>query len=216
MVEIAEQVRRPRGRPPIRSDEETRHLLIESAGKEFETDGYAGTCMADVAERAGVSTKTVYRLFPNKADLLAQVVSDRIGQFMLEIDADGLNGLPIAEALERMLVAYGTLTLSEQSIAIHRLVISESGKFPEIRSAFHELAIRRANEGIAAWLRRQCERGLIMLDDPSTAAGMLRGMIAMDPQRAVMLGQRVIPDQEEIATRARQCAHLFLNGCAVR
>ena len=112
MVEIAEQVRRPRGRPPIRSDEETRHLLIESAGKEFETNGYAGTCMADVAERAGVSTKTVYRLFPNKADLLAQVVSDRIGQFMLEIDADALNALPIAEALERMLVAYGTLTLS--------------------------------------------------------------------------------------------------------
>jgi hypothetical protein len=56
-----------------------------------------------------------------------------------------------------MLVAYGTLTLSEQSIAIHRLVISESSKFPEIGSAFHELAIRRANEGIAAWLRRQCE-----------------------------------------------------------
>ena len=216
MVEIAEQVRRPRGRPPIRSDEETRHLLIESAGKQFETNGYAGTCMADVAERAGVSTKTVYRLFPNKADLLAQVVSDRIGQFMLEIDADALNALPIAEALERILIAYGTLTLSEQSVAIHRLVISESGKFPEIGSAFHELAIRRANEGIAAWLRRQCERGLIMLDDPSTAAGMLRGMIAMDPQRAVMLGQRVTPAQEEIATRARQCAHLFLNGCAVR
>jgi hypothetical protein len=137
-----------------------------------------------------------------KADLLAQVVSDRIGQFMLEIDADALNALPIAEALERMLVAYGTLTLSEQSVALHRLVISESGKFPEIGSAFHELAIRRANEGIAAWLRRQCERGLITLDDPSVAAGMLRGMMAMDPQRAVMLGQRVIPDQEEIATRA--------------
>jgi AcrR family transcriptional regulator len=216
MVEIAEQVRRPRGRPPIRSDEETRHLLIESAGKEFETNGYAGTCMADVAERAGVSTKTVYRLFPNKADLLAQVVSDRIGQFMLEIDADALNTLPIAEALEHMLIAYGTLTLSEQSVAIHRLVISESCKFPEIGSTFHELAIRRANEGIAVWLRRQCERGLITLDDPSTAAGMLRGMMAMDPQRAVMLGQRMIPDQEEIATRARQCAHLFLNGCAVR
>jgi hypothetical protein len=47
------------------------------------------------------------------------------------------------------------------------------------------------------------------------AAGMLRGMMSMDPQRAVMLGQRVIPDQDEIAARAKQCAHLFLNGCAV-
>src|SRR6516225_514459 len=107
MVQIAEQTRRPRGRPPVRSDEETRHCVIEAAGQEFETNGYAGTCMNAIAERAGISTKTVYRLFPNKAELLAQVVTDRIGQFMLEID-DALNALPTAEALERMLVAYGT------------------------------------------------------------------------------------------------------------
>jgi AcrR family transcriptional regulator len=216
MVQIAEQTRRPRGRPPTRSDEETRHLVIEAAAQEFEADGYAGACMGDIAERAGVSTKTVYRLFPNKADLLAQVVTDRIGQFMLEIDGDALDALPIAEALERMLIAYGTLTLSHRTIAMHRLVIGECGQFPEIASAFYSLAIRRVNEGIAAWLRRQCERGLITLDDPQIAAGMLRGMIAMDPQRAVMLGQRGAPDHDEIVTRAKQCAQLFLRGCMVR
>jgi AcrR family transcriptional regulator len=64
--------------PSLRSDDETRHLLIEAAAKEFEANGYARTCMADLAERAGVSTKTVYRLFPNKADLLARVVCESI------------------------------------------------------------------------------------------------------------------------------------------
>jgi AcrR family transcriptional regulator len=216
MVQIAEQTRRPRGRPPIRSDEETRHLVIEAAGQQFETNGYAGTCMNTIAERAGVSTKTVYRLFPNKTDLLAQVVTDRIGQFILEIDADALDVLPVGEALERILIAYGELVLSHRTIAIHRLVIGEGGQFPEIASAFYELAIRRANDGIATWLRRQCERGLIKLDDPQTAAGMLRGMMALDPQRAVMLAQRTAPDHEEIAVRARQCAQLFLRGCMVR
>jgi AcrR family transcriptional regulator len=216
MVQIAEQTRRPRGRPPIRSDEETRQLVIEAAAQEFETNSYAGACMGDIAERAGVSTKTVYRLFPNKADLLAQVVTDRIGQFMLEIDGDAVDALPIGEALERILIAYGTLTLSHRTIAMHRLVIGECGQFPEIASAFYSLAIRRANDGIAAWLRRQCERGLIKLDDPHTAAGMLRGMIAMDPQRAVMLGQRGAPDHEEIVTRAKQGAQLFLRGCMVQ
>jgi AcrR family transcriptional regulator len=216
MVQIAEQVRRPRGRPPVRSDEETRHLLIESAEQEFGAKGFAGACMADVAERAGVSTKTIYRLFPNKSDLLAQVVSDRIGQFMLEIDADALDTLPISEALERIMTAYGTLMLSERTIAMHRLVIGECEKFPEIASAFYERAIQRANEGISTWLCRQCERGVIALDDPTMAAGILRGMMAMDPQRAVMLGQRRVPDHEEIATRAKQCTHLFLDGCALR
>ena len=123
------KVRRPRGRPPVRSDEETRHLLIESGEQEFGAKGFAGACMADVAERAGVSTKTIYRLFPNKSDLLAHVVSDRIGQFMVEIDADALDALPISDALERIMTAFGTVVLSERVIAMHRLVIGEWRNF---------------------------------------------------------------------------------------
>ena len=191
-------------------------MLIEAAAEEFQANGYAGTCMSAVAQRAGVSTKTVYRLIPNKADLLTRVVSDRIGQFVLEIEPDALDALPLPEALERMLLAYGTLVLSERTIAMHRLVIRECDQFPEVAAAFYEAAIRRANDAMARWLRRQNERGLIALEDPQAAAGMLRGMMSMDPQRAVMLGQRAAPDHEEIAERAKQCARLFLDGCSVR
>jgi AcrR family transcriptional regulator len=35
--------------------------------------------MADVAQRAGTSTRTVYRLITNKANLLVRVMSDRVG-----------------------------------------------------------------------------------------------------------------------------------------
>src|ERR1700730_5052142 len=151
MVQIAEQVRRTRGRPPTRSDEATRRLLIEAAAEEFQSNGDAGTCMADVAQRAGVSTKTVYRLIPNKADLLTRVVSDRIGQFVLEIEPDALDALPLPEALERMLLAYGTLVLSERTIAMHRLVIRECDQFPEVAAAFYETAIRcQARQRVAA------------------------------------------------------------------
>jgi AcrR family transcriptional regulator len=216
MVQIAEQTHRPRGRPPMRSNEETHRVLIEAAAEEFEVKGYAATSMAEVAQRAGVSTKTVYRLIPNKADLLARVVSDRIGRFMLEIDTNALDALPTSEALERMLIAYGTLMLSQRTIAMHRLVICECDQFPEVATTFYQFAIRRANEGMATWLRRQCERGLIKLDDPQVAAGMLRGMMSMDPQRAVMLGQRDVPNADEVAARAKQCARLFLDGCLVR
>ena len=127
MVKIAEQTRRRRGRPQIRSDEDTRKLLVEAARQEFQANGYAGTCINDVAQRAGVSTKTMYRLIPNKADLLARVISDTIGKFMIDFDATALDALPLAEAIERMLIAYGSLTLSEETIAMNRLVIREYG-----------------------------------------------------------------------------------------
>jgi AcrR family transcriptional regulator len=213
MRQIAEEMRRRRGRPPIRSDEETRGLMIEAARQEFQANGYAATCMSDVAQRAGVSTKTMYRLIPTKADLFKSVVSDRIKRFMLEVDADAVDALPLTEALERILIAYGTLTLSEETIAMNRLVYGELDRFPEIAATFFEVAVRRTSKAMAGWLRHQCERGLIRLEDAYAAAGMLRGMMIMEPLRAVMLGQQAIPDPEEIAARAKYCARLFLDGC---
>ncbi len=213
MVEIAEQTRKSRGRPQMRGDEETRGLLVAAARREFLANGYAGTCMNDVAQQAGVSTKTVYRLIPNKADLLRRVISDTIGKFMLDFDAEALDALPISEGLEHMLIAYGMLTLSDETIAMNRLVIRESDRFPEIAATFYEAAILRTTDAMAAWLSRQCDRGVIKLEDPRATAGMLRGMMVMEPQRAVMLGQRTAPDHHETAARAKQCAQLFLHGC---
>jgi AcrR family transcriptional regulator len=216
MVEIAEQTRRGRGRPQVRCDEDTRQLLIEAARQEFQANGYAGTCINDVAQRAGVSTKTMYRLIPNKSDLLQRVISDTIGKFMIDFDAKALDALPLSEAIERMLIAYGSLTLSDETIAMNRLIIRECGQFPEVATAFYEAAILRTTDAMADWLRRQCKRGLIALENPHAAAEMLRGMMIMDPQRAVMLGQRPVPDREEIVARAKQCTRLFLEGCVVR
>src|ERR1700704_4002187 len=42
------------------------------------------------------------------------------------------------------------------------------------------------------WLCRQGEHGKIELEDTQTAVEMLRGMMVMDTQRAVMLGQRAV------------------------
>lgn len=150
---------------------------------------------------------------PNKADLFKTVISERIGRFMLEIDERVVGSLDLPAALERVLVAYGNLTLDEEVIGINRLVLSEGERFPEIARSFYEGAIRRTGKGIADWLARQRKRGLIEVDDAIVAAGMLRGMMIMDPQRATMLRQRMAPAVSEIAARARTCASLFLKGC---
>ncbi len=215
MVQIAVEPRRGRGRPQIRSDDETLRLIIESAAVEFRTKGYAGAGMEAVAQRAGISTKTLYRLVPTKADLLMSVVSDRAERFVLAIDEKVVGALDPATALERILVAFGSLTLNEEVIAMNRLVLGECDRFPEIAAAFYEVAIRRTSDAMAGWLERQRRRGLIALDDPLLAAGMLRGMMIMEPQRAAMLGQRSAPDAAEIAMRAKVCAKLFLAGCQV-
>ena len=204
---------RGRGRPQIRCDAETLGVIIQAARQEFLTHGYANTGMAAVAQTAGISTKTLYRLVPDKAALFKTVVSERIGRFMLEIEDPLAGSLDLTAALERILIAYGSLTLDEEVIAINRLVLGEGERFPEIARSFYESAIVRTGKGIADWLAHQCKRGLIKIDDPATAAGMLRGMMIMEPQRATMLRQRQAPSVKEIAARAKACARLFLKGC---
>lgn len=170
--------------------------------------------MNAVAQRAGVSTKTLYRLSPCKADLFRSVVSERIGRFILELDEKILCALDGPAALSRILTAFGMLTLDPQTIALFRLVFSETERFPEIGQAFYELAMKRTNDAVAGWLERQCRKGELDLPDPQLAAEMLRGMMIMERQRAVMLGQEAAPTPQEIERRAAACAALFLRGAA--
>jgi AcrR family transcriptional regulator len=80
------QDRRCRGRPQVRPDDETRRIIYEAARHEFAGSGYAATSMEAVARRAGVSTKTLYRLVPNKAALFEGMVSDRLDRFVSDVN----------------------------------------------------------------------------------------------------------------------------------
>jgi AcrR family transcriptional regulator len=206
--------RRPRGRPQTRPDEETLQLIVEAARAEFLSHGFAEVSMAAVAQSAGVSTKTMYRLVPTKADLFRMVVAARMGQFTLELDADALDAMEPLAAITRLLTVYGELILSAEPTAMYRLAIAESDRFPELAKVFYNSAVGAAGTALESWLRRQRERGTLRLDDPKSASGMLRGMMAMEPQRAALLRQRALPGAKEIAERARVCAKLFLYGCS--
>jgi AcrR family transcriptional regulator len=206
--------RRPRGRPQARPDEETLGVIAEAARQRFIETGYSNTPMDQVAKAAGVSTKTLYRLVPTKADLFKLTVSDRIGRFMLTLDEAALARLPFVEALERLMSKYGEMVLSAEVIAVQKLVMAESDRFPELAREFQSGAIQATQQVIARLLRRGCAEGKIHLAEPDVAAGMLRGMMVMEPQRSMMIGGRTAPTSSEIAERASVCVKLFLSGCA--
>ncbi len=204
--------KRCRGRPQVRPDEETLQLIVEAATDEFQVNGYAAATMGDVAQRAGISTKTMYRLIPCKADLFKKVISNRIGQFMVESNPAELDKYDIEEAVEHMLISFGSLTLSKETVALLRLVIGESERFPELAAAFHDIAVVQTTNVIAGWLERQCQLGRLKIDDPVKSASALRGMMTMDLQRSAMLRVADVPTPEEIRARAKFCARLFLEG----
>lgn len=208
------EVRRGRGRPQARCDEETRAVIFEAARHEFAASGYAATSMDSVARRAGISTKTLYRLIPNKAALFEAMITDRIDTFASVVRLRACDGSNIEKALREALIVCGELVLNGDVISLQRVILGDSEKFPEIAEIFYRKAIRRTEQTLANWLQAQSERGLIKVADADTAAGMLLGMLVFQPQRAVLFGHAPPPTREQLEARAQTAAATFLRGCA--
>jgi len=68
---------------PARTQEgQTRALLQQTALRLFREQGYAETSIEEIAEAAEVSTTTVFRYFPTKADL---VIYDDLDARLIEV-----------------------------------------------------------------------------------------------------------------------------------
>jgi AcrR family transcriptional regulator len=206
---------RCRGRPQVRPDDETRQIIFEAARHEFAGNGYAATSMETVARRAGVSTKTLYRLIPNKAALFEGMVSDRLDRFFSEVNLHAADHTGIEEALCEALMVCADLALDAEVVALQRMVLQEAGKFSDIAETFYKNGIMRGTVALAGWLQVQETRGLISLVDHDEAAGMLIGMMVSAPQRAAIYGGVPLPSRPQLHARARRCAVLFLRGCEV-
>ena len=209
------QDRRCRGRPQVRPDDETRQIIYEAARHQFAGSGYAATSIETVARRAGVSTKTLYRLIPNKAALFDGMVTDRLDRTLASVDLHAIDHADIEQAMFAALMACAELTLDEEVIALQRMVLQEAGKFSDIATTFYSNAIVRTTAALADWLRVQQARGLIVLDDVEEAAGMLLGMVTSAPRRAAMFGGVPLPSRPQIEARVGSCAALVLRGCRI-
>jgi AcrR family transcriptional regulator len=210
------QDRRCRGRPQVRPDDETRQIIYEAARHEFAASGFAATSMEAVARRAGVSTKTLYRLVPNKASLFEGMISDRMDRFLASVDLHTTDHASIEDALYAALMACADLTLDEEVVALQRMVLQDAGKSSDISETFYKKGMQRTAAALADWLKVQQKRGYIVVDDADEAAGMLLGMVSSAPQRAAMFGGVPLPSRSQIEARVRTCAALFLRGCEAR
>ena len=88
-----------------------RERIVDAAHALIAADGYRAASVAAVAARAGVATGSVYRHFPSKADLFAEVFR-RASQ--REVDA-------VAQALAAGGIAAGVETFARRALRGRRL-----------------------------------------------------------------------------------------------
>jgi len=210
-------VSRPRGRRQQRSDAETRRLIIGAATRIFLASGFRGTNMEAVAQAAGVSKKTIYRLVPTKEDLFGAVISMRSEAVNRQISDDSSHGAAEAQrTLRRYLLDLGLLVLSEETVALNRLIYAEAQQFPAMVHSYYAAGPQRGLDNLTVWLEARRREGVFRLDDAREAAEMLMAMVIGEPLRVAVLGIAAAPDSAAIARRVDRAVGIFLRGCLVQ
>ena len=124
--------------PPTR-----RADILKAAREEFAARGYAGTRLEDVARRVGISKAALYLQFADKAALFRALV-DWLLEGQLPAPMPPEVATAGAAAQLRFVIEAGTARLAEGDLSfLPRLIIGESGNFPELARDYHDRAIRR-------------------------------------------------------------------------
>jgi TetR/AcrR family transcriptional repressor of mexJK operon len=205
--------RRRGGRPSRTAAEALGERILDVATQLFLSHGYGATSIESVARRARVSKRTFYHRFDNKPAVFAAVVHRIIAGLRPPADVPLLQGGDLAAVLRGLATLILRAALSPQAIALHRLIVAESARFPQLAAVVAgEGSAAEAIRLIAGLLERETRAGNIALKNPVFGAQQFLHMVIALPQRRAMgLGPPMTP--VEIDGWARDVVDLFLNGC---
>jgi TetR/AcrR family transcriptional regulator, mexJK operon transcriptional repressor len=175
---------------PIRArlDEERLTELLDVAAEIFISEGFSAASTNEIARRANSSKTTFYSRFPTKEHLFLAVIERRIDGIFQQVAGSLPEERPIEETLQKFGSALIRLALSKEQIALIRVVSMEAARFPELGKRYYELGPKRAEERLAAYLRKQVERGRLLNEDTRQMAQHFVSLVSGGPVRWFVLG----------------------------
>jgi len=137
--------------PFRRRRKEARPGEIAAAALElFVEKGFAATRLDDVATRAGVSKGTVYLYFDSKEALFKAAIDAAMMPVVEAAEALANEADRSAAELLRCFVAGWWQMVGATAVGgLPKLLVAESGNFPELARWFHDSIIRRAQKAMA-------------------------------------------------------------------
>jgi len=192
--------------------EARRQAIIAVAGELFLKAGYGATSMAQIAVEVGGSKATLYGYFPTKAELFSAFVAETGASIFRELELLDLAGLDLAAALGRLGLAYLRLMLSPRAIGVHRVVIAEAGRFPELGQLFFENGRRHTVDRVARMLSALADAHERPALASSDAVSHFRGLIEAGLYERRLLGAEV-DLSADIEASVRSAVACFLRGC---
>lgn len=212
-AEEAEGCRLPVPVVPARAKPAAPHIakLLDVAAAHFLEHGYQGASLDVIGAEAAVGRGTLYRHFGNKAGLFGAVMRD-LAWKMADVTPLLLPaGVASEEALAAFLKASLQMLATRESIALHRTVIAEMRRDPELARDIYAILRTPWLAPLTAWLDSLGKAGIVVCPDhPWYARQAL--VLAFKGNRIIATGHALTP--EEMRDAAGRAARIFLHGFA--
>jgi AcrR family transcriptional regulator len=132
--------------------------ILAAAFEVFAAHGYEAARIDDVARKAGIAKGTIYLYFRDKEQLFRAVVRSLV-QKRLDSIAGSFQGTGeqlLRELLSRM---YSQVVRNEKVRFIVRLLIAESGRFPQLAEIYHREIIAPGMKAVRQALKHGIASG---------------------------------------------------------
>ncbi|KAA0945009.1 MULTISPECIES: TetR/AcrR family transcriptional regulator [unclassified Pseudomonas] len=155
------------GRP---KDMAKRQAILEAAKVLFLSNGYANTSMDAVALEAGVSKLTVYSHFTDKETLFSAAVIAKCEEQLPVMYFELPDGVCVEKVLLNIARGFHVLVNSDESVNLHRLMMTSGSQDPKLSQIFFEAGPMRMLQGMERLLSKIAQSGALSIDKPLTAA----------------------------------------------
>lgn len=170
--------------------------ILQGAMQEFLVHGYAGTSMDKVAACAGVSKATVYSHFQDKQGLFKALIEKLARErFHLVLGTQPLEGNPKTVLRSLAQKALNHMLEDQEFRAFKRVLIGESGRFPELAVVCVSSLVKPVIEILSQYLATRKE--LKISDPEATARIMLGSLVHFVMTQEMMHGKEVIPMESD-------------------
>ncbi|CAB3631282.1 TetR/AcrR family transcriptional regulator [Achromobacter pestifer] len=157
--------------------EARRRRLLEAASQSLLELGYAQTSIQRIVQQAGGSAATAYQLFGNKEGMLAAVLQFELDDLRATVFLETSPRQAVDSALHELAVRLLTYAVQPKSAALHRLLVSECHRMPQLATALQDAVDKQIHAPLEQCLRHACARGELKIDDPRQAALTLGNLI---------------------------------------
>jgi len=193
------------------SDSPKRQSILDAAAELFIAQGYEAVSMDAIARAAGVSKATLYAHFGSKDQLFGTIIREAC-QTNLAAREFLTDEPDMRTALTRLGSRMLRFLLEDRSLAIHRVVMSESLRFPELGRAFYESGPQTFDRCFGDWLRAATDAGRLRVSHPIRAADQFVGMLKCGVWTRAALGVPPPPDDAEIDATVAAAVETFLRA----